>query len=149
MLLLLDRPKRKEIRLPKGHIEPGETPAVAALREVTEETGLAQLEIVSALGQQIVEFEYKGDRYRRTEHYFLMRKYGDQQAPRPAKDKAHFRPFWAPLAEAVNLLTFSAERSVAQKGIAVYEIRAGPVRLKIGSDLMNKKRGDCSPPCSG
>ena len=122
MMLLLDRPKREEIRLPKGHIEPGETPTVTALREVAEETGLAQLEIVSDLGQQVVEFEYKGDHYRRTEHYFLMRKHGDQQAPRPTKDKVQFRPLWVPLAEAVSMLTFCAERSVAQRGIAAHEV---------------------------
>ena len=35
--------------LPKGHIEKGETPEVAALREVEEETGIANLQIVKAL----------------------------------------------------------------------------------------------------
>lgn len=35
--------------LPKGHIEKGETPEVAALREVEEETGIGNLKIVKAL----------------------------------------------------------------------------------------------------
>jgi 8-oxo-dGTP pyrophosphatase MutT (NUDIX family) len=35
--------------LPKGHIEKGETPEAAALREVEEETGIANLQIVKAL----------------------------------------------------------------------------------------------------
>ncbi|NIV37291.1 MAG: NUDIX domain-containing protein, partial [Anaerolineae bacterium] len=35
---------RPEIRLPKGHIEPGESPREAALREVCEESGLTHLE---------------------------------------------------------------------------------------------------------
>ena len=35
--------------LPKGHIEIGETPEVAALREVEEETGIGNLQIVKAL----------------------------------------------------------------------------------------------------
>ena len=35
--------------LPKGHIEKGETPEVAALREVEEETGIDNLKIVKAL----------------------------------------------------------------------------------------------------
>ncbi len=35
--------------LPKGHIEQGETPERAALREVEEETGLSNLQIVKAL----------------------------------------------------------------------------------------------------
>lgn len=35
--------------LPKGHIEKGESPEQAALREVEEETGISQLQIVKAL----------------------------------------------------------------------------------------------------
>ena len=35
--------------LPKGHIEKGETPEVAALREVEEETGITNLEIIKEL----------------------------------------------------------------------------------------------------
>ena len=35
--------------LPKGHIEKGESPEQAALREVEEETGIGQLQIVKAL----------------------------------------------------------------------------------------------------
>ena len=35
--------------LPKGHIEKGETPEVAALREVEEETGIGKLHIVKEL----------------------------------------------------------------------------------------------------
>ena len=35
--------------LPKGHIEKGETPEVAAIREVEEETGIKDLEIIKEL----------------------------------------------------------------------------------------------------
>jgi 8-oxo-dGTP pyrophosphatase MutT (NUDIX family) len=35
--------------LPKGHIEKGETPEVAALREVEEETGIGKLHIINEL----------------------------------------------------------------------------------------------------
>ncbi len=35
--------------LPKGHIEKGETPEMAALREVEEETGITDLEIIEEL----------------------------------------------------------------------------------------------------
>ena len=35
--------------LPKGHIEKGETPEVAALREVEEETGIGKLHIIKEL----------------------------------------------------------------------------------------------------
>src|SRR5690349_21122258 len=81
-MLLLDRPGRQEIRLPKGHIEPGETPEVTALREVTEESGYNDLKIVTALGSQVVEFDHQGRHVIRTEYYFLMNLVSDQQAAR-------------------------------------------------------------------
>jgi 8-oxo-dGTP pyrophosphatase MutT (NUDIX family) len=39
--------------LPKGHIEPGESPGVCALREVEEETGVAGAKIVGSLGNTL------------------------------------------------------------------------------------------------
>jgi len=71
-VLVLRRPGRGEVRLPKGHIDPGETPRAAALREVGEESGYADLEIVADLGTQTVEFDWDGRHYVRDEHYFLM-----------------------------------------------------------------------------
>jgi 8-oxo-dGTP pyrophosphatase MutT (NUDIX family) len=50
MLLLLEVAGRKELRLPKGHIEDGETVEQAAVREVQEETGYADVEIIDDLG---------------------------------------------------------------------------------------------------
>jgi 8-oxo-dGTP pyrophosphatase MutT (NUDIX family) len=125
LMLLLDRPTRREIRLPKGHIEPGEAPDSTALRETGEETGLAGLEIVADLGEQVVEFDYRGDHYRRTEHYYLMRKVNDQAVVRPPHDQEEFRPIWTPLAQAPTLLTFPSERSMALKAIAAYETMQG------------------------
>jgi 8-oxo-dGTP pyrophosphatase MutT (NUDIX family) len=116
-MLLLERPTRNEIRLPKGHIEPGEIPETTALRETTEETGYNELNIVATLGCHLVEFDYQEDHYRRTEYYFLMHITGDLQAARPAKDEAEFRVFWAPLTQAAKLLTYASEQYMAQQAI--------------------------------
>ena len=62
-----------EIRLPKGHIEKGETAKEAALREVGEESGYWGLEIIADLGKNKIEFWYRGKRIGRKERYFLMR----------------------------------------------------------------------------
>jgi 8-oxo-dGTP pyrophosphatase MutT (NUDIX family) len=121
-LLLLDRPARGEVRLPKGHIEAGETPGMAAVRETVEETGYRDLEIVADLGSQVVEFDYQGKHYVRTEHYFLMRLQSQQQVPRNEEDAADFTVIWKPLAQAVELLTFAAERNVARKAIAAHSV---------------------------
>ena len=121
-MLLLDRPSRNEIRLPKGHIDPGETAEATALRETTEEAGYAELEIVADLGRQIVEFDYEKSHYIRTEHYFLMRLLSDAQEPRNAKDAADFTVLWVPIADAVGRLTFSTEQQMAQKALDAFRL---------------------------
>lgn len=119
-MLILDRPSRDEVRLPKGHIEPGEAPQETALREVQEETGLGGLEIVDDLGSRVVEFDYKNAHYRRTEHYFLMRRTSEAQISRPPKDARDFHPMWVPIDKAVDMLTYSAEQDVARRAITAY-----------------------------
>lgn len=106
---------RHEIRLPKGHIEAGETPEQAALREVCEESGFCHLEIVADLGQNTIEFPRLGGITQRHERYFLMRLLDPQrQPPRPTSPdaaEALFQPLWAadlPAAEA--LLTYDSEK---------------------------------------
>lgn len=119
-MLLLDRPSRGEVRLPKGHIEKGESPVETALREVGEEAGLGDLAVVADLGEQTVEFEYEGAPVRRTEFYYLMRMESDVEYARSAKDAKDFRPMWVDVEEAEELLTYAAEQAVARRAIAAY-----------------------------
>ncbi len=120
-MLLLDRPGRGEVRLPKGHIEPGETAEEAALRETAEESGYVELEIAADLGNSLVEFDHDGRHYVRNEHYFLMRLTGEGQVMRSPKDAEQFVVRWTPLAEAVEALTYAAEQEVARRAIAAYQ----------------------------
>lgn len=59
---------------PGGGLEPGESPAQAAARELTEETGLRV--DAAALGrvvhERVTEFRFGGGDYRQSEHYFLL-----------------------------------------------------------------------------
>lgn len=119
-VLLLHRPARGEVRLPKGHIEDGESAEVAALRETTEETGYVDLEIESDLGSQVVEFDYNGKHVVRTERYFLMRLGSEMIAPRPVKDEAQFQILWTSLDKAAQLLTFDAEKRMLEAAVRRY-----------------------------
>lgn len=109
-LLLLDRPSRAEVRLPKGHIDPGENAEEAALRETSEETGYGDLSILKDLGHRTVEFDYKGAHYIRKERYFFMKLLSPRQVARPPKDAKQFDVLWAPIGRARERLTFEAER---------------------------------------
>ena len=97
-----------EVRLPKGHIEPGETRQQAALREVSEEAGLLDVEILADLGHQTIEFDWQGQHVIRDESYFLMRPAAAGHAGPPEKQ---FETLWLGWEEALSRVTFSAERT--------------------------------------
>lgn len=117
-VLLLDRPARGEVRLPKGHIDPGESAEEAALRETTEESGYVDLEIVGDLGARTVEFDYQGKHVVRIEHYYLMRLRSDAMIQRDAKDEAQFRILWTHSEQAAAMLTYAAEQDVVRRALA-------------------------------
>jgi 8-oxo-dGTP pyrophosphatase MutT (NUDIX family) len=108
-VLVLRRPSRGEVRLPKGHVEPGEAVEETALREVGEESGYADLVLGADLGTQEVAFSYKGRRYARTERYFLMAPANDAESAR-SDGEAQFDPAWLPWDDALRALSYEAER---------------------------------------
>lgn len=119
-MLLLDRPGRDEIRLPKGHIDPGESPDVTALRETAEESGYGDLVIRADLGSRTVIFDLDGVHFIREEYYYLMDLGSNAQVERSATDAGQFHPMWIELDRAVDQLTFPAEQEVARLAITHY-----------------------------
>lgn len=117
----------REIRLPKGHIEPGESPEAAACREVCEETGYCDLEIRLDLGWRTVEFDRVEATVVRDERYYLMALTSDRrQAPQFASEReALFHSLWVEDFEAAALhLTFGAEKDVVQRAQAAIQTRS-------------------------
>ena len=117
LFMVLERPPRREIRLPKGHVEPGETIEQAALREVQEESGYADLEIVGDLGSLTHTFfnAVKQAEVTRTETYFLMRLLSDRPFAGPHYEHENFTPRWVTPAEAERLLTYESEREFVRR----------------------------------
>jgi 8-oxo-dGTP pyrophosphatase MutT (NUDIX family) len=107
-VLVLRRPGRGEVRLPKGHVEPGEDVQAAALRETREESGYTDLVLGADLGTQVIEFERRGRPVARTERYFLMTLAGDLDSPSGGEEQ--FEPAWLAWDGALAALTFEAER---------------------------------------
>ena len=128
MMLLLEVFGRKELRLPKGHIEDGETVEQAALREVQEETGYADVEIITELGSVTHTFyNFRKDaQITRTETYYLMRLNSDQPYDGPQYEHEKFRRRWVSTDDAERLLTYESEREFARR--ARHAIVSGAAR---------------------
>ena len=119
-VLLLIRPSRDEVRLPKGHVENGESMKDAALREVSEESGYVDIVVLKELGEQLVAFQYKDQQVQRTEYYFLMRAQSKELQSRPEIDANQFFATWVEWDEAVRVVTFEAEREWLKRAYIAY-----------------------------
>lgn len=108
-----------EIRLPKGHIDPGETPEDAALREVREESGYDGLRIVADLGEAESRFEFRGKYHIRRERYFLMvLTRGRRGDPAPVgAEEALFLPVWREPEAAVKEMSYPTEREFVRRAM--------------------------------
>ncbi len=107
-VLMVHRIKHLDWSLPAGKLEPGETLAECALREVYEESGL-----VCELGRELGMVEYTDRRGRaRQVHYWEMEAIGGSFTPNDEVDAIS----WVPLAESLNY--FDSERD--QKMVSAF-----------------------------
>ena len=99
--------------LPKGHIEIGESPEEAALREVMEETGI-ESRIAQPLGVIDFWFMAGGQRIHKTVHHYLFHEVGGLLAPQVSEvDEVG----WFPLGEIVERLAYPDEKKlIARNG---------------------------------
>ena len=117
--------RERTVRLPKGHVDPGETPGEAALREVEEEVGLTA-RIVAPLGEVTYSYfeESREVTVSKEVHFFLM---SWQSGHGHAADGEMARVFWAPLAAAPDQLSFETERDVVGRARTLLESEHPPV----------------------
>ena len=113
-----DRPGKSWV-LPKGHVEADETLEQTALREIYEETGLRQVQLLTHLGSLMRESPKKdGDIEQKTIHYFLAYALEDgQQTPPPEAAFTHIG--WFSPAEAVALLPYEGEQAFVREKLAL------------------------------
>jgi 8-oxo-dGTP pyrophosphatase MutT (NUDIX family) len=99
--------------LPKGHIEEGETPEQAAIREVAEETGITS-SITKSLGVIDFWFMAGGKRIHKTVHHFMFTEVSGELTPQVSEvDEVS----WFPLAEIVDRLAYPDEKKlIARSG---------------------------------
>lgn len=126
-LVLLIRDAHRNWGFPKGHVEGDETPEDAAVREVREETGLRDLQIVAPLGTIEWTFQSRGARIRKTCHFFAL--VTDDVRTRPHRREGITACRWVTLDEGERLLTHDNARAVLtsarERIVAFTAARAG------------------------
>lgn len=97
-VLLIYRLKKWD--LPKGKIEKGEEVKEAAIREVEEETGLGELDILNELPTSYHMYPRKGKMYLKKTHWFSMT-CADSSVPVPQVEEDIEEVKWVPKDELV------------------------------------------------
>ena len=102
------------LALPKGHIDPGESSAEAAQREVREEAGVSG-ELVEKLGDVKYWYSRDGDKVMKVVAFFLFRYLSGSVADHDHEvDSAE----WVPLEDAPRLLAYKGEREMAEAALS-------------------------------
>ncbi len=99
---------------PKGHAEKGETPIKAALRELQEETGVSEVELIDKTPIAVsYSFTHEGVRIEKTVEYFVgVCKSSDTHISQPHEIK-EIR--WCTFDDALTLLSHQNSKDVLQK----------------------------------
>ena len=111
------RGKEKVWALPKGKLDPGESAAEAAVREVREETGV-EGRLVEKLGDVRYVYTWEGEKIFKVVSFFLLRAVrGRIGAIEEAMRIEVAEARWLPLDEAPRLLAYGGEREMAAKAL--------------------------------
>ncbi|HXB63574.1 MAG TPA: NUDIX hydrolase [Solirubrobacteraceae bacterium] len=105
--------RSRVLGLPKGHIDPGETPLQAAIREVREETGV-QAELVEELGEVRYWYQRDGRPVPKSVVFYLLRYLSGDTADH---DDEVEEARWIGLADACAALTYPGEREIAGRAL--------------------------------
>ncbi|HSG39788.1 MAG TPA: NUDIX hydrolase [Thermoanaerobaculia bacterium] len=109
-ILLISTQAGRRWQLPKGHIEPGETPEETAVREVREETGVTGRVVAPLPGVEYWFIERGNRRVHKWVDYFLLTYVGGDAANFDAREVSGAG--WFSWDEGIAKLTFDNERQV-------------------------------------
>jgi 8-oxo-dGTP pyrophosphatase MutT (NUDIX family) len=105
---------QRVLALPKGHVDPGETPDQTALREVREETGV-DAELVERLGEVRYFYQRAGKRiFKRVTFYLFAYRGGSLDDHDDEVEEAR----WMPLEQATRALSYEGEREMAERALS-------------------------------
>jgi 8-oxo-dGTP pyrophosphatase MutT (NUDIX family) len=110
-------------QLPKGIVEPGESPEMTAIREVKEEAGVEteRLGLIETIEYWYRSVKYgKPVRYHKFVHFYLL-EYRSGNISQHDHEIEEAR--WVSFDEALELLEFKSEQEVVEKAREMIEVR--------------------------
>lgn len=108
-------------QLPKGIVDPGESPEITAVREVREEAGI-ETDLLSLI--ETIEYWYRSTKYgkpvrfHKFVHFYLL-SYRSGDVTEHDHEVAEAR--WVSFEEAMEMLAFKSERKVVEKAKEMIE----------------------------
>jgi 8-oxo-dGTP diphosphatase len=115
-------------QLPKGIVDPGETPEFTAVREVREEAGIETelLRLIETIEYWYQRVQYgRRIRYHKFVHFYLLR-YQSGDVANHDHEVEDSR--WVSFEEALEMLAFKSERGVVEKALEILKKLEGPDR---------------------
>lgn len=102
---------------PKGHIEKGEQPEAAAVREVAEEIGLKKLKVIELIDKIDYWFKLENILYHKFVYFYLMEAPGDSSLI-PQMDEIK-EAAWLKPKTAAEHLKYKEDTPLLKKAIAI------------------------------
>lgn len=113
LVYLLIRDSYGNWGFPKGHLEHGERPEEAAVREVREETGLDGLRVHAPIHTIDWYFRFRGHLIHKVCHFYLMEAEETRTSPQASEGITACR--WERFDEAVALVSYDNAREVLRR----------------------------------
>lgn len=112
-LFLLIRDSYRNWGFPKGHLEPGEPPEAAAMREVEEETGLTGLGLRGEIETIDWYFRFRGRLIHKVCHFYLM--FTEVANTSPQRSEGITACRWEAYEDAAQLVSYANARDVLKR----------------------------------
>ncbi|AKM82802.1 TPA: NUDIX domain-containing protein [Candidatus Berkelbacteria bacterium] len=110
----------KQWTFPKGHIEKGEKPEEAAIREVGEEIGIPNLQIENLLEKIDYWFVFKGDKIHKFVYFYLLEAPAEAELIPQLEEVGDAQ--WLKPTELLDSLKYKEDFSITKKAFSLLKI---------------------------